>query len=155
MFVEDGNFADSWVASKPMRDEWAENWKKTYKDLGGESLSEVMNKMIVEELRKSIDKPQGITQERFEELTQVKNLNGEVIGTRQFLNQDTAYELLFESIDQLSKSQRFFMIWIENALGMTSISKTFGMIGKYSVKKAKRKTCQKNRKNNNISANSL
>lgn len=139
MLDQGADFTDAWNASEQSRKEWVQGHKETFKYLGGELLSDQVNTVIIEELEKQIDKPGGITRERFNELTQITDPNGNVIGQREFVDRDQAEQLLFESIDQLGASERFFMIYLENVLGMSSLAKLGGTLGKRAVRKLEKK----------------
>tara|TARA_Y100001938_G_C8100312_1_gene441179 strand:- start:56 stop:4945 length:4890 start_codon:yes stop_codon:yes gene_type:complete len=135
MFDNGLDFTDAWEASKDLRDDWKKAHLETFKYVGGELLSDQVNTMIIEELENQIDKPGGITRERFNELTQITDADGNVIGQREFVDRTQAEELLFASINQLGGSKRFFMIYLENILGMSSLAKLSGVTGKLALKK--------------------
>ena len=138
--IDNGStFTEAWDASKEERENWVKAHKEMFDYMGGELLSDQVNSVIIEELEKQIDKPGGITRARFKELTEITDTNGNVIGQREFVNREQAEELLFESIDQLGASERFFMIYLENILGMSSFAKLSGTFGKFAVKKLERK----------------
>ena len=134
-----GDFEEAWEKSSEARDKWTKSYKEIFDYLGGELLSDQINTMIIEELQKQVNQPGGITQERFKELTEVTDTTGKVIGNREFLNREQAEELLYESINQLGRSERFFMIYLENILGMSTLAKQSGVIGKFAVKKLEKK----------------
>tara|TARA_R100001510_G_scaffold55644_1_gene59893 strand:+ start:1674 stop:6548 length:4875 start_codon:yes stop_codon:yes gene_type:complete len=133
------DFTDAWEESADLREDWKQAHLEAFKYVGGELLSDQVNTMIIEELENQIDKPGGITQERFNELTQITDADGNVVGQREFVDRGQAEELLFASINQLSRSKRFFMIYLENILGMSSFAKLSGSMGKLALKKLESK----------------
>ena len=133
------DFSQAWSNSAEAREKWAKSHKELFNYMGGELLSDQINNVIIEELKKQVGQPGGITQERFKELTEITDTSGKVIANREFLNREQADELLFESIDQLAKSERFFLIYLENILGMSTLAKQSGVIGKMAVKKLDKK----------------
>lgn len=138
--IDNGStFTEAWDASKEERENWVKAHKEMFNYMGGELLSDQVNSVIIEELEKQIDKPGGITRARFKELTEITDPNGNVIGQREFVSREKAEELLFESIDQLGASERFFMIYLENILGMSTFAKLSGTAGKLVLNKLERK----------------
>lgn len=138
--IDNGStFTEAWDASKEERENWVKAHKEMFNYMGGELLSDQVNSVIIEELEKQIDKPGGITRARFKELTEITDPNGNVIGQREFVSREKAEELLFESIDQLGASERFFMIYLENILGMSTFAKLSGTAGKLALNKLERK----------------
>lgn len=126
----------AWEKSKPDRIKWAKDYKSLFNNLGGETLSDAFNDALYKEFKVQLDNG-DINLERFKQLTedQVTLPNGEVkVVPRLLVNTDLAYTMLSESIDQLSESEQFFMIFAENFPSMGGIIKEKGARAARSLK---------------------
>lgn len=118
----------AWDKSADARTEWARSYKDMFNMVGGETLADSINDVLYEEFKNQLDNNE-ITLERFKQLTQttVTLPSGETrVAPRVIVNEDLAYTLLNESIDQLSESEQFFMIFADNTTGMGAIVKEKG-----------------------------
>ena len=121
------DFGDAWEATQAFRDKKVVKLRQAFGEVGLKQLSDVMNEMIVNDLKSQIGKPEGITQERFEQLT-VSPSGGKV----KFIDEQTAQDLLEISFESLSEPEQYGQIGFETFLTM------FGLGGKTQagIKKA-------------------
>jgi hypothetical protein len=118
----------AWDLSKEARTEWARDYKDVFNKIGGETLADTFNNVLYEEFKSQLDAGE-ITPERFKQLTQttVTLPNGETrVAPRILVDENLAYTMLNESIDQLAESEQYFMIFADNMTGMGAIVKEKG-----------------------------
>ena len=129
----------AWEKSLPERTEWAKDYKATFNAIGGETLADAINEALYSEFKTQLDNG-DITPDRFKQLTQttVTLPDGtEKPAPRMLVNEELAYTLLNESIDQLTESEQFFMIFADNTMGMSTIVKEKGLRAARHLKKTR------------------
>ena len=123
-----GTFGDAWDATKSFRDKKVVKLRNYFSEnFGLKQLSDVMNEMIVEDLKSQVGKPNGISQERFNQLT-VSPTGGKI----KYVDEQTAQDLLEISFESLSEPEQF------GAIGLETFVTMFGLGGKTQagIKKA-------------------
>jgi hypothetical protein len=121
------DFSEAWKATQPFRDKKVKRLRSYFGQFGLKQLSDVMNEMIIEDLKSQVGKTGGISQERFNQLT-VSPSGGQV----RYIDEQTAQDLLEISFESLNEPEQFGIIGVENAILMGGL----GGKAQFTIKKS-------------------
>jgi len=130
----DKGFFEQWADTEDLRNNATRFWKeRVLQDkFGIKDLSVVMNEMVVTELKRQVDSG-TLDDAEFERLTKqtVRDAAGvERQIDRTFVNEEQAYSLLNNSIDQLSGKEQYAMLLAEAGTMLLGVNKAKAIQGR-------------------------
>ncbi len=133
-FVTTKGFSKQWKDTEDLRNNISRFWKERILQdkFGIKDLSVVMNEMVVTELKNQVTAG-TIDDDEFQRLTTqtVQNAAGDDVQIpRMFVNEDQAYNLLNNSIDQLSGKEQYGMLLAEAATLLIGVNKGKALAGR-------------------------